>query len=94
MLSHFTDWGAESRIPMYNWDTLAMVERIQTLRQPYQGNAVQWLQAYMRRPIDNLEPDLEKFLGGLSPFVRERFVDHVIIVLDDAVRFFGTEVIT
>jgi hypothetical protein len=79
---------------MYNWDTLAMVEKIQTLKQPYQGNAVQWLQAYISMPIENLEPDLEKFLGGLSPFVRQRFVSHVITVLDDAVRFFGRQVIT
>lgn len=66
-----------------------MVERIETLRQPYRGNAVQWLQAYISMPIDDLEPDLERFLGGLTPFVRERFVHHVITVLDDAVRFFG-----
>lgn len=66
-----------------------LLERINSLREPYRRNAIAWLEHCTQKPITDVSEDLVIFLDGLSPAVRERFVFSTRLVLDDAVRYFG-----
>ncbi len=67
----------------------ALVQRINSLREPYRRNAIAWLETCTKQPLEDVPVDLMAFLENLSPSVRDRFVLHTRLVLDDAVRFFG-----
>jgi hypothetical protein len=66
-----------------------MVRQIESLNEPYRGNALHWLEGYLRRPITDLDKDIHQFVGALNPIVRDRFIVHTWLVLEDAVRYFG-----
>jgi len=75
---------------VYRWTQAeALVERINSLREPYRGNAIAWLERCTHQPLKDVGKDLYRFLDGLNPAVRERFVYHTRAILDDAIRFFG-----
>ena len=69
----------------------ALVQRINSLREPYRRNAIAWLEHCTHIQICDLDEDLLRFLEGLSPCVRDRFMYSTRMVLDDAVRHFGRE---
>lgn len=67
----------------------ALVQRLNSLREPYRRNAIAWLETCTKQPLRDVPEDLTAFLDSLSPSVRDRFVLHTRLILDDAVRFFG-----
>lgn len=67
----------------------ALVQRINALREPYRHNAIVWLETCTKQPLEDIPEDLMAFLDSLSPSVRDRFILHTRLILDDAVRFFG-----
>jgi hypothetical protein len=74
----------------YRWSQAeALVERINALREPYRQNAIAWLEQCTQHPLTNVAEDLFRFLDGLNPIVRDRFMFHTRVILDDAVRYFG-----
>jgi hypothetical protein len=74
----------------YRWTQAeALVERINSLREPYRGNAIAWLERCTHQPLKDVGKDLYLFLDGLNPAVRDRFMYHTRMILDDAIRFFG-----
>ncbi|MEW6567178.1 MAG: hypothetical protein AB1449_03250 [Chloroflexota bacterium] len=76
----------------YRWaQAEALVQRINSLREPYRGNAIAWLEACTKQRIEDVSSDLATFLESLNPTVRDRFVLHTRLILDDAVRFFGED---
>ncbi len=66
-----------------------IVERVENLREPFRKNAIEWLSLRTRRPLANLQLDLDQFLREQDPFVREFFVKDTLSVLDLAVKHFG-----
>ncbi|HLB64998.1 MAG TPA: hypothetical protein VJJ46_09160 [Anaerolineales bacterium] len=66
-----------------------LVERVDSLREPYRRNAILWLEHCTRQPLPNFQQDLHQFMEGLTPSVREEFVIQTKMVLEDAVRYFG-----
>ncbi len=71
------------------WDTRVVVAQIESLREPYRGNFLAWLERFTMEPIGDLDSDLHKFFTRLNPVVREEFVAQTRLLLQDAVRFFG-----
>jgi hypothetical protein len=69
----------------------ALVERVNSLREPYRQNAILWLEHCTRQPLRNFRHDLHQFVDGLTPSVRERFVIQTKMVLEDALRYFGEQ---
>ena len=66
-----------------------LVERVDSLREPYRHNAILWLEHCARQPLPDFKRDLHEFIEGLSPSVRERFVIETQLVLEDALRYFA-----
>ena len=62
---------------------------IESLREPYRQNAIEWLQMYTQHPMRDPCADILRFLSGLSPAMREDFIHHASQVLEEAVRYFG-----
>ena len=81
-------WG-RGRVTWTIWDTRVVVEQIESLREPYRGNLITWLERFTMEPIQDLDVDLHKFFTRLNPVVREEFVNQTRLLLQDAVRFFG-----
>jgi len=63
--------------------------QIQTLPDPYRGNAIEWLRSCTQTPMENLEEDIDGFLKRLHPRVREQFVMQTRRLLDTASFYFG-----
>jgi hypothetical protein len=61
------------------------------LEEPYRENAVRWLERCMQRPVGRLEQDLQTFLDELHPVVRESFIRHTRLLLEDALGYFGRD---
>lgn len=66
-----------------------IVERVENLREPFRKNAIEWLSLRTRRPLGDLQLDLDQFLKEQDPFVREFFVKDTLSVLDLAVKHFS-----
>lgn len=64
--------------------------QIQTLPDPYRGNAIEWLRACTQSPLENLEEDIEVFLQRLHPRVRDQFILQTHRLLDTARYYFAT----
>lgn len=67
----------------------SIVGQIQTLPDPYRGNAIEWLKTCTQSPLDNLEEDIEAFLQRLHPRVRDQFIIQTNRLLDTARYYFG-----
>ena len=63
--------------------------QIETLPDPYRGNAIEWLRSCTQTPLDNLEEDIDHFLLRLHPRVRNQFVMQTRRLLDTAKFYFG-----
>ena len=63
--------------------------RIDTLPDPYKGNAIEWLRSCTQSPLENLEEDIESFLQRLHPRVRDQFIIQTSRLLDTATFYFG-----
>ncbi len=68
-----------------------LVDRIESLQEPYRRNTIAWLESLTQEPISNLPRDIHTFLEGLNPVLREHFILNTWLILDKAVRFFGKE---
>lgn len=66
-----------------------IVERVDNLREPFRKNAIDWLCKRTRRPLSNLQNDLDQFLQEQDPFVRDFFIEDTLSVLELAVTYFG-----
>ncbi len=66
-----------------------IVERVENLREPFRKNAIEWLSLRTRRPLANLQLDLDQFLREQDPFVREFFIRDTLSVLDLASKHFN-----
>ena len=64
---------------------------INSLEEPYRQNAIDWLNIYIRRPMDDLQVEIESFLKELDPVVRNYFLIHTRMLLKTAVHYFGTK---
>jgi hypothetical protein len=64
---------------------------IDSLEEPYRQNAIEWLRIYIRRPMDDLQGEIESFLKELDPVVRNYFLIHTRTLLKTAVHYFGTK---
>lgn len=63
---------------------------IDTLREPYRRNTIHWLEQCTERRFENLGADLAEFLVALHPDMREVYFNSLKMILDDAVRYFGS----
>lgn len=70
-------------------DVVAILDRITTLEEPYQQNAVEWLGDFTNCCIADLQSDMPLFLGTLKPIVRRNFMRFVCLVLDEAAEHFS-----
>jgi hypothetical protein len=68
-----------------------LVDRLDTLGEPYRQNAISWLQLCTQSPMEDPRAEILHFLTDLNPIVRESFVLHAGRVLDEAVRHFGVK---
>lgn len=68
-----------------------LVDRLETLCEPYRQNAISWLQLCTQSPMEDPRAEILHFLTDLNPIVRESFVLHAGRVLDEAVRHFGVK---
>ena len=66
-----------------------LAAHIDSLREPYRQNAIQWLEACTAREINNLDVDLADFFDGLHPETRREYVSSLQVLLRDAVEHFG-----
>jgi hypothetical protein len=67
-----------------------LTQSINSLREPYRRNAIEWLEACSQRSLQDLSQDLGAFLADLHPIVRESFVAFSRQLFDDARRYFGS----
>ncbi|TFH32486.1 MAG: hypothetical protein E4G99_12680 [Anaerolineales bacterium] len=63
--------------------------QIETLLDPYRGNAIEWLRSCTQSPLENIAEDMECFLQRLHPNVRDQFVIQTRRLLDTASFYFG-----
>jgi hypothetical protein len=68
-----------------------LVDRLETLCEPYRSNAISWLQLCTQSPMEDPRVEILCFLSNLNPIVRESFVLHAGRVLEEAVRHFGVK---
>lgn len=68
-----------------------LVDRLETLCEPYRQNAISWLQLCTQSPMEDPRAEILHFLKDLNPIVRETFVLHTGRVLEEAVRHFGVK---
>jgi len=68
-----------------------MAEWIYSLEEPYRQNAIDWLRIYIRRPMDDLQVEIESFLKELDPVVRNYFLIHTRMLRKTAVHYFGAK---
>ena len=84
----------EDRMPHISieYGGASIAGQIQTLPDPYRGNAIEWLQACTQSPLENLEEDIELFLQRLHPTVRDQFIIQTNRLLDTARYYFGAHI--
>ena len=70
-------------------DSTQLIDRIDSLPNPYRDNAIEWLEMCTQEPMINLKIDMIRFLGKLHPAVRRQFVVHTGRLLDTAVHYFS-----
>jgi hypothetical protein len=66
-----------------------MVLKIDSLRDPYRGNLLRWLERFTMEPLQELDADLHRFFLQLNPVVREEFASEARRLLEEAARYFG-----
>jgi hypothetical protein len=71
-------------------DSTQLIDRIDSLPNPYRENAIEWLEMCTQEPMSDLRLDMTRFLGKLHPAVRRQFVIHTGRLLDTAVHYFST----
>jgi hypothetical protein len=69
----------------------ALVDRLDSLREPYRGNAIAWIERCAARRFTDLDQDLGQFLDELNPDLRDEYLLNMNMILDDAVKYFGIE---
>lgn len=73
-----------------DWNVEWMVKQVEALKEPYRQNAIEWLESHSDKPLYNFEEDLSRFVDQMNPLIRDRFLFHAGLILEDAVRFFGS----
>lgn len=71
------------------WDSQTMVAKIESIREPYRGHLLHWLERFTVQPILELDGDLHRFFLQLNPVVREEFASEARRLLEEAVHHFG-----
>ena len=71
-------------------DSTQLIDRIDSLPNPYRENTIEWLEMCTQEPMGDLKADMLRFLEGLHPAVRRQFVLHTSRLLDTAVHYFST----
>jgi hypothetical protein len=67
----------------------ALVDRLDSLREPYRGNAIAWIERCAARTFTDLNEDIGQFLDELNPDLRDEYLLNMSMILDDAVKYFG-----
>jgi hypothetical protein len=70
-------------------DAEALVDRLDSLQEPYRGNAIAWIERCAARPFTDLGQDISQFLDELNPDLRDEYLLNMSMILDDAVKYFG-----
>jgi len=73
----------------WDWEAQMLADRVAALGEPYRKNTITWLESCTQKPMLDLHSDLQGFLVGLNPIVRESFVLHTRWILDEALMHFG-----
>jgi len=63
---------------------------IRRLSEPYRQNTILWLERCTARPLIELDRDLASFLSELRTTEREMYISNLQMILDDALRYFGS----
>jgi hypothetical protein len=71
-------------------DAKALVDRLDDLAEPYRQNTIAWIESCAARKFTNPQSDIRRFVDELDPGLREEYLFNMSLLLDDAVRFFGT----
>jgi hypothetical protein len=66
-----------------------LVNRIDSLREPYRKNAIEWVERCAEQRISDLPRDIRRVLRKMPPVKREKFYSRTVQVLDDAVQHFS-----
>jgi hypothetical protein len=72
-------------------DAEGLVDRLESLREPYRGNAIAWIERCAARTFTDLDHDIDQFLADLNPDLRVEYLLNMSIILDDAIKYFGVE---
>jgi len=67
----------------------ALVNRLDSLREPYRGNTIAWIERCAARTFTDLNQDIGRFLDELNPDLRDEYLLNMSMILDDAVKYFG-----
>ncbi len=67
----------------------SLVDRLDSLREPYRGNAIAWIERCAARRFTDLGQDIGQFLDELNPDLRDEYLLNMSMILDDAVKYFG-----
>ncbi len=70
-------------------DPTQLIDRIDSLPNPYRANAIEWLEMCTQEPMSNLKIDMIRFLEKLQPAVRRQFIIHTSRLLETAVHYFS-----
>ncbi len=70
-------------------DSTQLIDRIDSLPNPYRDNAIEWLEMCTQEPMSDLRTDMVRFLRKLNPAVRRQFVVHTGRLLDTAIHYFS-----
>ena len=70
-------------------DAGILVDRIDSLREPYRKNAIEWVESCANQAISDLPRDIRRMLRKMPAVRRKAFIDRTVEVLDGAVRHFG-----
>ena len=73
----------------YQVGAAAIMERLNALPAPYQGNALDWLRNCTQSPMEDPEHEIDRFLDRLPPSARATFVFHTGKLLETALTSFG-----
>lgn len=68
-----------------------LIVRMHRIKEPYRQNLIDWMQSCAGWRFTDLERDVPDFLDTLNPSVRDEYLLNLSMILDDAVRFFGTQ---
>jgi hypothetical protein len=70
-------------------DAGILVDRIDSLREPYRKNAIEWVESCANQAISDLPRDIRRMLRKMPAVRRKAFFDRTVEVLDGAVQHFG-----